>query len=615
MSSEGLFVLGVIGLVTAALMSRRIGVDTAMVGGLLLLLLADQILGGDRILPIQEGLSGFSHKAVVMIGALYVVAAGLRETGGVHLIAGKLLGRPKGLLSAQLRLMIPVGLLSGLMNNTPLVAMYLPILGDWCRRLRLSPSRLFIPLSYAAIFGGALTAIGTSSNIVILEMLLDYEGEQDVVLAASEAPLRLVENGVPSFLAIGAVGLPLMMLGIVGIALTNKKLLPERQPAEPPSLDTRDYQLAMRVRSDAPFVGKTVEAADLRHLPGVYLTRIEREGRDIPAPGPEETVLEGDLLWFTGVLDSVRDLRNIRGLEMLDGQARKVQGAHQLRTLVEAVVSWDSEFHGKSVRDIGFRTRFNAAIIAVRRGGVPLEGKIGDMVLERGDTLLLDTNEKFLSDGEAREQFDVISRVQDSRPPNHRKAQVALAIVLAMVLGIALAPVDSAVIALTAAGLMVLSRCLPGRLARAAIDYPMLLVIGAAIGIGRAMEHTGAAEQIAEKLLMLAAPYGPLAILSCVYVLAVVFGNLISNNSAAVLVFPVAFAASQSVQLAAEPFAAAVILGASSTFLSPVSYPTNLMVYGPGGYHFLDYARVGLPLVILRGLLMVLLIPIFFPFQ
>ena len=189
MTAEGLFVLGVIGLVTAALMSRRIGVDTAMVGGLLLLLLADQILGGNRILPIQDGLSGFSHKAVVMIGALYVVAAGLRETGGVHLIAGKLLGRPKGLLSAQLRLMLPVGLLSGLMNNTPLVAMYLPILGDWCRRLRLSPSRLFIPLSFAAIFGGALTAIGTSSNIVILEMLLDYEEQPDVVISASEAPL------------------------------------------------------------------------------------------------------------------------------------------------------------------------------------------------------------------------------------------------------------------------------------------------------------------------------------------------------------------------------------------------------------------------------------------
>ena len=225
---------------------------------------------------------------------------------------------------------------------------------------------------------------------------------------------------------------------------------------------------------------------------------------------------------------------------MLDGQARKIQGAHQIRTLVEAVVSWDSEFHGKSVRDIGFRTRFNAAIIAVRRGGVPLEGKIGDMILERGDTLLLDTNEKFLSDGEAREQFDVISRVQDSRPPNHRKAQAAIGIVLSMILAIALAPVDSAVVALTAAGLMVLSRCLPGRLARAAIDFPMLLVIGAAIGIGRAMEHTGAAAQIAEQLLALAAPHGPLAILSCVYLLAVVFGNLISNNSAAVLVFPIA---------------------------------------------------------------------------
>ena len=191
------------------------------------------------------------------------------------------------------------------------------------------------------------------------------------------------------------------------------------------------------------------------------------------------------------------------------------------------------------------------------------------MILERGDTLLLDTNEKFLSDGETREQFDVISRVQDSRPPNHRKAQVALGIVLAMVLAIALAPVDSAVIALTAAGLMVLSRCLPGRLARAAIDYPMLLVIGAAIGIGRAMEHTGAAANIAEQLLALAEPYGPLAILTCVYMLAVVFGNLISNNSAAVLVFPVAFAASQSVQLAAEPFAAAVILGARVQRSSP----------------------------------------------
>ncbi len=621
MTFEAWFTIVIIGLVIAALMTNRISVDVAMVGGLTLLMVGDfifgEVLGRGGVLSVPDAIAGFAHQAIMMIGALFVVAAGLQETGGMQVIAQRLLGRPKTILGAQLRLMAPVALLSGFMNNTPIVAMYLPIVGDWAKKLRISPSKLFMPLSFAAILGGKLTYIGTASNIVVMGLfirfLADPQERQWLDALGVTEPSSTVQ-----FWGIAAIGVPTAAAGIVFIALTSKWLLPQRKPAEPVTLDARKYEVEMIVKPDSAIVGKTIEAAGLRHLPGLFLTQIERAGTVLWAVSPDQRIEADDRLAFVGVLESVVDLRKIRGLVPATDQVQKLAIGSQPRMFVEAVVSHNSPLVGRTVRKSKFRGRYNAAIIAVHRNGEHINAKIGDIVLKPGDTLLLDTHAGFVDAYRNSDDFYLVSTVEDSRPVRHERAWVALGILAALIVMLTVTPISPVVAAFLCAMAMITTRCVTGTVARAAINWQVLIVIGCALGMGVALQQTGAADVITHMILDLCARIGvsqnPHAMLFAMFMLAAVFAQLITNNGAAVLMFPIMMATARDLGVRPEPFVFCLMVAAGSSFMSPVAYQTNLMVYGPGRYRFMDYVKLGAPLTLIVAVIACTVAPLFFPF-
>lgn len=610
MGFDAWFTIGLVGVLVVALASNRIGADTALLGALTVLM----VVG---ILPPAEAASGFADPAVLMIAALFVVAAGLTETGATEMIAQRVLGRPKSLVGAQLRLMLPVAAMSSFMNNTPIVAMYLPIVHTWARKLRISPSKLFMPLSFAAIMGGAITLIGTSSNLVVNQLYLEYYAEHGAELMAT---LGLAEpSRVKQFWGIAIVGVPTLILGVAFILIASRWLLPERVPPDERGYEGRSYTVEVLVEPTSPVVGKSIEAAGLRQLPGLFLSEILRDESIIPAVAPERILLAGDRLVFVGVIESVVDLLKIRGLTPSPDQVAKVRAHRELRRTVEAVISHTSTLVGKTVRASQFRTRFNAAIIAVHRGGQRVAGKIGDIVLQPGDTLLLTAHASFLDAYRNSRHFYLISSVPGAREVRHERAWVAIAIMALLVVlmtvpipGVSIPPLTAAFLA---AMLMIFTRCCTGTIARTSISWQILLIVGAALGIGRALTSTGAAQGIASGILHLAAPLGAHGLLGAFAVLAAVFCQLITNKGAAVLMFPIAMALAHDSGVSPEPYVVTLMAVTACSFMTPVGFATNLMVYGPGGYRFMDYVRLGGPLTLMVIVLSTILTPLAFPFH
>ena len=605
MSMDGWFTIGLVGLVLLALMLTQLAPDVILVAGLTALMLSG-------ILSPDEALAGLANEGMVTVGVLFIVGAGVRETGSVDWIAHRLFGRPEGKTNVVMRLMAPVAALSAFMNNTPLVAMLIPAVADWAKQLRIPVSRVMIPLSFAAILGGTCTLIGTSTNLVVNGLL---------IRAAEKQPD--LPHGLSMF-DITWVGLPAALAGIAFIALIGVRLLPDRRPAISRQDDPREYTVEMMVPIDSPLDGKTIEQAGLRHLEGVYLAEIDRDGSVLPAVSPQERLRDGDRLIFVGIVDSVVELRKIRGLVPSTNQVFKLSAPATERTLVEAVVSDTCPIVGRTIREGRFRTMYNAAVIAVARNGQRLRQKIGDIVLRAGDTLLLESHPSFAVQQRNNRDFFLVSTVEDSTPPRHERALLSMGILLGMVAlvtlgqsgwfdGTALARISMLKASLAAAGLMLVTRCVSVSAARKSIDWSVLLAIAASFGIGAALEKTGAAQGMAEGMIRLAGgnAWGSLAV---VYAVTLIVTELITNNAAAALMFPLALATSRDLSANPMPFIIAVMMAASAGFATPIGYQTNLMVYGPGGYRFSDYVKVGVPLDILVGVVTVGLAPLVWPF-
>jgi di/tricarboxylate transporter len=554
------------------------------VGGVTLLLLAG-------VLTPEEALAGLANPAVATIGVLFVVAAGLRETGGIDWLAHHLLGSSRSLLWIQARLMAPTVAMSAFMNNTPIVALLIPVVNDFARRHRLAASKLMIPLSYAAILGGTCTLIGTSTNLIVNELL---------IIQAGYTGLGLFE--------IAWVGLPIALLGIIYVLVFGRWLLPNREPIFSHWEDPREYTLEMLIHPNSPLVGWTIEKAGLRNLPGAYLAEINRRTQIIPAVRPNEILQAHDRLVFVGVVDMVKDLQKIRGLAPATNQLFKLDSPRSERCLIEAVVSNTCRLLGTTIRAGQFRRIYNAVVIAVARNGERIRGKIGDIVLRPGDTLLLEARPSFLEQQRNSRDFFLISEVADSNPPRHDRAWTALLLLAAMVASVTLQWLSLLEAALVAAGLMIGTRCIQTATARRSVDWQVLVVIAASIALGQALQNTGTAEHIANMMLRVAGD-NPLAALAIMHLLTTVLTEMITNNAAAVLMFPIALATADSLEVNVVPFAISIMLAASASFSTPLGYQTNLMVYGPGGYHFTDYFRIGLPLNLLVWGVTLLIVP------
>ncbi|MDJ0569108.1 MAG: SLC13 family permease [Pleurocapsa sp. MO_192.B19] len=560
-------------------------------------------LGGTAVLLVsgilteQDALAGFSNPGMITVAVLYIVVTGLSQTGGLNWISQRVLGLPKGQNAALFRLMTPVMGMSAFLNNTPVVAMFIPVVSDWARKLRISPSKLMIPLSYAAIFGGICTLIGTSTNLVVNGLLI----------SATDLPgLKLFDLAV--------IGIPCAIAGMIYLFITNSWLLPSRKPVISDTEDVRQYTVEMMVSIDSPLSGKSIEKAGLRHLPGLYLVEIVRQGSIIPAVSPQEILRDGDRLVFIGMVDSIVDLHRLRGLQPATDQVFKLNTPRSERCLIEAVVSNTCPILGKTIREGQFRSQYNAVVLAVARNGERLQGKIGSIRLRAGDTLLLEANAKFLSQQRISNDFYLVNGIPDSEPLRHEKAPLAIAILLAMVFIASIGWMSMLKAAVLASAIMILTGCCSSVRALRNIEWSVLLVIGAALSIGKALESTGAAGAIASTMVQFSGD-NPWLALAIIYGVTNLLTEAITNNAAAALVFPIALALSQNLGVNFTPFAIAIMIGASASFSTPIGYQTNLMVYGPGGYKFTDFMRVGIPLNALFWLITIILTPWFYPFN
>ncbi|MCH2202892.1 MAG: SLC13 family permease [Fuerstiella sp.] len=580
------------------IMFYRLPADITLLGALTILLIYG-VFDRANGLSIEDGLKGFANPGVLTVAVLFVLADGLYRTGAFEWLGLQLLGVPKSQLSAQMRAMVPAAVLSAFLNNTPVVALMMPIINDWSRKYRISVSHLFLPLSYAAILGGTCTLIGTSTTIVINNQLRE------------EMQLSMFELSI--------VGLPSLIVGLGFIAAATRWLLPERRPAFTAMDDPREYTVEMIVQAGSPLVGKSIEAAGLRHLSGMYLMEINRRGTVIPAVGSETMLQARDQLVFVGVVSSVVDLQRIPGLEPAIDPLFQLDGPRSLRRLVEAVVSTSYPFLRMTVRDSEFRSHYNAAIIAVSRDGVRLTEKIGDIRLEPGDTILLEATDGFAKQQRNSRHFFLVSEVQNSSPVRHEHAWTARFLMFSFVLAASVLtrwlPGSTATLlsALLVALLMILFRCTRASEARRSVDWNVITVMAAGIGIGKAMDVSGADDFIIQQLTHIVGQ-NPHAMLTAVFIIASLLSNMITAKAAAVITLNIAQAASESLGVLFAPFAIAVIMGCAACFATPFGYQTNMMVYGPGGYRSSDYLRLGVPLTILVGIVTLLIAPWVWPF-
>jgi di/tricarboxylate transporter len=589
MGLAGWFAVGVVLVVIATLALTRIKPDLVVVGALALLLTA-------RVITPADALAGFANEGVAANGFLFVVAAGLTQTGAINLLSSRFLGRPRSVLAAQVRLLIPVAGVSAFVHNTPLMTVLLPVVTGWAKRQGIAASKLMLPLSYAIILGGVCTLLGTSTTLVVSGLVA---ARPDVPRLHTLDPLW--------------IGLPCAIVGLTYILAFSRRMLPDQEAAIGLREDPRAYTVEMVVKRGGPLVGRTIEEAGLRQLPGLFLAEIGREGEILAAVAPGERLRADDRLVFAGVVESVVDLQKTHGLVPATEQVFKLDSPRTHRCLIEAVVSDSCPLVGKTIREGRFRTHYNAVIIALARNGERVLGKIGDITLRPGDTLLLEAHPWFLEHHKDSRDFYLISGVQNSTPLRHDRAWVAVAVVAAMVAVSAAGWLSLLNAAMLAAGLMVLTRCCSATEARRSVNWEVLVVMAAMLGIGRAAEVTGAARTGAAALLGIAGG-NPWIALAAVYAVTVAFGEIMSHYAAVVLVFPLAMAAAAGLGVSPLPFVFAILVGGSCTFATPTGYATNLMAFGPGGYRFRDYLRFGGPLNILIGMVTVLVVPVLWPF-
>lgn len=587
MGYEAYLTLAIVMAVLITLIVSSIATDVILMSALAALVITG-------VLTPLEGLAGFSNPGVITIATLYIVAAGLKETGAIQWIAGRLLGQPNGVRQGLAKVVMPTSVMSAFMNNTAVVAMFIPSIQEWSKRVNIPASKLLIPLSYAAILGGTCTLIGTSTNLVVdglMQSTFDYK---------------------MGMFSLTWLGLPLLLVGGTFLYFFADRLLPDRQGTIEQLGNAREYSVDVIVDENGPLVGKTIEEAGLRNLSFGYLVEIHRGSRILSAVAPDTQLQAGDELVFIGAPECARELRQIHGLNPANGDVDKLKIASHERCLVEAVIG--PEFVGleQSIKDSRFRTRFQAAILSVSRNGQRITGKIGDIRLQVGDTLLLETGQDFVGQYRSRRDFLLVSAMNDSTPPAFSKAPFALYVLLGMVLLSASGLLSILEAAFLAAGAMLVTRCISVTKARRNIDLTVITVIAASFSLGEAMTKTGMAEQIAQWLMF--GGMSPWVMLAIVYVLTTLFTEVITNNAAAILMFPIAVSIAQQLGVDHMPFVIAVMFAASASFIMPLGYQTNLMVMGPGGYQTSDFLKIGIPMSIIVSVTSIVLIPFIWAF-
>lgn len=553
------------------------------------------LLSALGILEGSEALAGFANPGLITVAAMFVVAAGIHGSGGVELLVNRLLGHPKSVRAALTRIFPPVILLSGFMNNTPVVATMIPAIHSWSRKIQISPSKLMIPLSYSAILGGTLTMIGTSTNLVVNGQYQTLTGEPGF-----------------SLFSITQVGLPVAIAGLAFIWIFFPRWLPDRTTTQAFG-NLREFTLEVTVDPDGPLVGKTVVQAGLRNLRRVYLVEVERQGTIVTAVPSEEILHGGDRLVFAGDTQAISDLLRINGIipSPENGHSDTLGKDRAERRLVEAVVSPHCGSVGEKIRDAKFRDRYGAVVLAVARNGERIKGNLGTIRLAAGDTLLLEARPAFVTRQRHNKDFLLVNDL-DTETPRHERAYLAWGILVALVAAAGFGLTSMLNASLIGAALMIGTGCCSVSQAEKSLDLTVLITIAASFALGAALQKTGVAEFIAINIISISNG-NPTLMLILAYAVVSMLTETITNNAAAVLMLPIVLEITDKANLQHEPFVFAIMMAASASFATPLGYQTNLMVYGPGGYRFSDFIRVGLPMNIFIGVMTLSLLILFWP--
>jgi di/tricarboxylate transporter len=521
-------------------------------------------------------LAGFANEQLLSVLLLLVISDVIRKSGLLDVIFKSLFPEHLGYRGFLLRKSVVVTFISGFVNNTPLVAILMPYVYQWCRQKNISPSKVMLPLSYTTILGGTLTLVGTSTNLVV----------NGFVTQAGFKPL--------GFFDFTMTGFGIASVGILYVTFIMPKFLPDRRGLlENYNQSLREYIVETFIANNSPLIDKTIEQAGLRHLKGLYLAEIIRGDELIPAVAPTEKLEEGDVLIFAGETGTIVDLLQSNPGLSLPGSIMKE--GREKANVVECIVSAQSSLIGQTFRDSNFRALFNASVVAVSRNGERVRGKLGELVLEQGDLLLLMTGHDFDERSNASNDIFVINRLKDITHFSPLKsALLGTSIVVAFVL--------SAVGFFTLFKALLLILCVVGLLnfgryneLKASLDLDLFFVLALSLGFAKAMHNSGLDATIASGIQESALQLNhPVALLFIVYLATNVLSMLVSNKAGVAIMFPVTVSLLKLMNIAdPAPYFLAIAFAGSAEFMTPYGYQTNLMVYGPGGYRFLDYIRAG----------------------
>ena len=544
---------------------------------------------GDGISPLDRGLSGFASTATITVLAMFILSDGVQRTGIVQILGAKLASltgdSETRQLSATVGLVAPI---SGFINNTAAVAILLPMVTDIAHKGKLSPSRLLLPLSYASMFGGMLTLIGTSTNILASQLSAELLGR----------PFSMFE-----FTQLGII---VTIVGTIYLLTVGRYLVPSRIPAEEDlteEFEMGEYLTEVVVREDSPLIGQTVEEALRVSEFDVDIVQLVREKRTFLEPFGQKAIRAGDVFAIRTDRDTLVDLLDVEGLDVIPEVAvdeAELETANERKNLVEVVVAPGSSLIGETLVSTNFRQRYDATVLALRHGQELYRQRMDHVKLRIGDTLLVQATPDSIDRLNRNNDFIVAQEVE--RPDFRRsKIPVAVGIVAAVVGVAALTPIHIVISALGGALAMVLTGCLRPPELYDAVQWDVVFLLAGVIPLGVALQETGGADLLADLFVMgagsvLTAGGGLAVVLGLMYLVTALLTNIISNNASVVLMIPVAIETAQQLNANAFAFVLAVTFAASTAFMTPVGYQTNLLVYGPGGYRFTDYLRLGAPL-------------------
>ena len=544
------------------------------------------------VLNAKEAFSGFSSTSVVVIGVLFVVVSGLTHTGVLQWIVKNLLGQPNSYSKAVVRLMLPVAALSSFLSNTTVVALFVGIVKMWSKKLGISPSKLLIPLSYASGMGGVCTLIGTPPNLIISGLYADHTGQAMNVLATT----------IP--------GLFCLFVGVLSI-IAMRKLLPDRKAPESAFESTSDYTVEMLVPSYSPYIGKSVSAAGLCDVNGGRLIEIIHYDEVISPVPDNEIILGADRLIFAGQVDEILDLRQSHGLVNADHVVFAMDELDPNRQLRTAYVTFGSSLINKTISESTLEKDNNMILVAVSRRGQRIEQAPRDVVFQAGDTLLLECPPA--NDIQTEKLASTLQFFDSNQVPNiGKKTLISTTIMMAMVVLSALNVLPLLQSAFLAAMAMLIFRCCNPDQAMKDINWDILMVFAGSVVLGIAIQKTGIAERLAFGILDVCGS-NPIVVMSAICLVGTFITEFISNTAAGAMFFPIMYQSAEQLGYEPFPFLIALMISVSSSFATPIGSPTHMLVYGPGGYRFSDFIRIGLPMNFIILAANILIVNIIYP--